>query len=191
MQILEVIISNNGKPTEEIINAISNAFPDKSFNTLKGYIYSLHKSGYINVKDGDNKIFLIGVNSSAYVALDKAKNQQQESKESKNVFNIGQIHGQVAMGNTGGSYELNMSNVFNQSMCDGLKEAISAADNQNIDNAEREEIKFLLQQILETLQESQKPPEGLIKKISAAIQKHSWIAAPIATQAFNLLARNF
>ena len=83
MQVLEVIISNEGKPTEEIINSLLTAFPNKSFNTLKGYISSLHNSGYITVQYADNKIFFIGVNSSAYSALDTAKNQPQESNSQK------------------------------------------------------------------------------------------------------------
>ena len=191
MQVLEVIVSNEGKTTGEIINAVSSAFPNKSFNTLKGYISLLHNSGYITIKYADDKIFFIGVNSSAYSALDTAKSQPQESNSPKNVFNIGNIQGQVAMGNTGGSYELNMSNAFNQTISEGLKAAISAADNQKINNSEREEIKLLIQQILEYLQESQKPPQGLIQEISARFQKHSWIAAPIATQALNFLSKIF
>ena len=187
MQVLKIVIENEGKTADEILGAISAAFPNKTYNTLKGYINTLGEAGYLSVQYGYNRICYIGVNPSAHAALDKAENTVAEPNRAS--FNIGQIHGQVAMGNSGGSYNFTMTNAFREAMSAGLTEAASLANNRGIDAAEREEIKQLLRQILASLRQSENPPQNLVSKLSALFQKHSWIAAPIATQALNLLAK--
>ena len=192
MKVLEIIIENSAKPVEEIINAVCRAFPCESYALLEGYIYQLGKDKYLSVQSGDNRIVGIFVNPSAYVALREVKDAPAEKASTQvNIGSIGNISGQFAVGNKGGSYDMHVSNVVIHEMSNGLKEVLTLADKQSLNPFELEQIKKITRQIFESLDKSEPPPQSLIKQFDSFMQKHSWIAAPLATAFLNVLAKFF
>lgn len=186
MQVLEIITKNEGRPADEIISAISDIFPKLPYKAICGYLYKLQSKEYISVLNGDNKIIHIGVNYSAYEALCELQNGSDKPNNAGQTFNIGQVHGQIAMGNSGGAYNFNMSVEFIQAMDKSLKDILVSIDEHLQDkSAESEEIKSLVKQILEALRKSEAPPKGVIERFDACLQKHSWISAPIASTLLN------
>ena len=189
MKVLEIIIENAAKSAEEIINVVCRAFPNEPYSLIEGYIYQLDRQKYISVQSGDNRIFAIVVNPSAHVALHEKKTEPEEKMTQH--FNIGVIHGQVAMGNRGGSYNMNLSNTVVREMTDGLKNVLTMSERRMTDELEREQLKRLVTRIVESLEKQEPPPQGLIEKLDSFMQRHSWISAPLAAAFLNTLVKLF
>ena len=58
-----------------------------------------------------------------------------------------------------------------------------------ISSSEATQIKELLRQILKCLDKSDAPPVSLLEELSSRIQKHAWIAAPLATMLLKFLEK--
>ena len=191
-KILEVVMENTGKSTEEIINALSRAFPRESYALLESYIYQLRNKGYLSVQNGDNRIVAIGVNPSAYVALRESNDASGKSASTQiNIGSVGNISGQFAVGNKGGTYEMHVSKSIIHAMNGGLQEVLALADKQPLNPFEREQLKKVLQQIIESLEKSEQPPRGLIEQLDSFLQCHTWISAPLAGAFINTLLKLF
>lgn len=192
MKVLAQVVSNADLPANEIMPAVCAAFPHESYALLEGYIYQLGREKYLSVQSGDNRIVAIAVNPSAYVALRESKDAPEEKSSTQiHIGSIGNVSGQFAVGNKGGSYDMHVSNVVIHSMSNGLKEVLTLADKQSLNPFEREQIKKIARQIFESLDKSEPPPQGLIEQFDSFMQKHSWISAPLATAFLNVLAKLF
>ena len=192
MKVLSQVVENADLPENEIMSAVCAAFPRESYSLIAGYIYQLGKDKYLSVQSGDNRIVGIFVNPSAYVALREVKDAPAEKASTQvNIGSIGNISGQFAVGNKGGSYDMHVSNVVIHEMSNGLKEVLTLADKQSLNPFELEQIKKITRQIFESLDKSEPPPQSLIKQFDSFMQKHSWIAAPLATAFLNVLAKFF
>ena len=103
-------------------------------------------------------------------------------------FNFGNVYGAAAIGNTDGTYNLSVSNRFTKTLKTGLQEALNAADAQTaISSREISEIKELLIQILNSLEKEEPPAKGALERMSEYVQRHAWIASPIAGAAIRFL----
>lgn len=192
MKVLEVVTANANKTADEIINAVYRAFPNDPYDLLEGYIYQLGKEKYLAVQPGDNRIFAIHVNSTAYVALREWKSAPAEKSTTQiNVGSIGNVSGQLAIGNKGGSYDMRVSKIVVNEMSDGLKNVIAMSDRRMTNELEREQFKRLVEKILESLNKSESPSQGLIEQLDSFLQRHSWISAPLATAFLNALGKLF
>ena len=195
MKVLAAVVANADLPAKEIMPAVSAAFPRETYALLKGYIYQLRDKGYLAVQCGDNRIVAIGVNASAYVALHEGNDAPAEKVSRQfnfNVSHVGQIHGsQFAMGNEGGSYDMRVSKNVVHAMSGGLREIIAQADKQSLNPFEREQLKKVLSQIIESLDKSEPVPQGLLERFDSFLQRHSWISAPLAAAFLNALSKLF
>ena len=193
MKVLEVVIENAAKPAEEIINAVCRAFPRESYALLESYIYQLRGEGYLSIMKGDNRIVAIRVNPSAYIALRESKNAPEEKSSTQiSIGSIGNVSGQIAIGNKGGSYDMRVSKNFIRSVAGDFREIIPLIESQaSLNPFEREQLKKDIQQVLVALEKSELPPQGIIARIDAFLQKHSWLSAPIASTFLNALTKLF
>ena len=190
MKVLAVVVANAALPANEVMPAVCAAFPHESYALLAGYIYELRGKGYLSVQEGDNRIVAVAVNPSAYVALRDGEPEERSSMNI-NVGTIGNVSGQLAIGNRGGSYDMHVSKVVVNEMSDGLKNVLAMSDRRMTDELEREQFKRLIEKILESLNKSEPPPQGLIERLDSFLQKHSWISAPLATAFLNALSKLF
>lgn len=189
MKILAVVVDNADFP-KQIMSAVSEAFPNETEKLLKGYIYEFRKKGYVSLLEGDNGINSVHVNPSAYRALREHKDAPDEKFTPQ--FNIGTIHGgQFAMGNKGGSYNMSLSKTVVHEMSSGLKNVLEMSDRRMTDELEREQLKYLVNKIVESLDKSEPPPQSLIEKLDSFMQRHSWISAPLAAAFLNTLSKLF
>lgn len=191
MQILKIVVENQKLNAAEIIKLIQATFPNEPLDFLKGCIHSLKNDGYLSVTVADGKIIYIGVNPSAYVALRESTNTKPASVVTNPVVNIRNMHGQVISGGTVGDYyNFDSPVTFEDSMTDCLKNILPEVDSQTkASPIERQKIVELLNQILVCLEKSEKPPQNLLTKLDAFLQKHSWLSAPIASVALQHLAK--
>ena len=189
MQVLDVIIRNEGKSPREIFFSLSNEFPNQSYNTLKGYVLELESQGYLSLMYADNDIAIISVNQSAHSALDYAKNHETTSHENA-TFQFGNIYGPVSMGNHGGTYTMNSTNIFRQAASSSLNDVLSLVDDR-ADDSDREEIKQLLKQVISAIDNQKPVPESLMERLDTFMQNHSWISAPIATTFLHMITKFF
>ena len=190
MEVLKVVVSNDNLPANERMSAVSAAFPNYSYALLEGYIYQLRAKGYLSVQSGDNRIVAIGVNPSAYVALHEGTTEPvEESSTQINIGSIGNVSGQVVLGNKGGSYNMHVTKIMMNETNNALKSILTLADNQSVNPFERERIKKIVTQIAESFSKSEPPPKGLIEQLDSFAQKHSWISAPLAAALLQSLSK--
>ena len=76
-------------------------------------------------------------------------------------------------------------------MSGGLEEVIKLADKQSLNPFEREQVKKVARQILESIDKSEAVPQSLIEQLDSFLQKHSWISAPLAAAFLNALTKLF
>lgn len=191
-RILEVVIANAALPPTEIMSAVCAAFPNEPYALIAGYIYQLGKKGYLAVESGDDRIIAVAINPSAYVALHEMKNKPEEKSSPQiHIGNISEVRGQLAIGNRGGSYDMHVSENVINAMSGGLEEVITLADKQSLNLFERERIKKIAQQIIESLDKAESPSQNLIEQLDSFLQKHSWISAPLAAAFLNALTKLF
>ena len=192
-KILAVVVDNAGKSADEIINAVCRAFPRETYATIEGYLYQFRNKGYLSLLAGDNRIINISVNSSAHVALREADDVPVQTASTQiHIGSItGVVGGNIGVGNKGGSYNTNVTKIFAGSMQGGLQEVLALADKQPLNPFEREQLKKILRQILDAVEKSEPPPQGLIEQLDAFLQRHSWISAPIAAAALTALSKLF
>ena len=193
-KILAVVVENAGKSADEIINAVCRALPLENYATIRGYLYQFERKGYLSLLEGDNRIINIGVNSSAYVALREVDDVPVQTSSPQ--INIGAITNSSVAGfafgiGNKGNYDLSVTNTFISSMRGGLQDVLALADKQPMNPFEREQLKKIVRQILEAVEKSEPPPQGLIERLDAFLQRHSWISAPIAAAALNALSKLF
>lgn len=188
MKVLSQVVENADLPENEIMSAVCAAFPRESYSLIAGYIYQLRDKEYLTILDSDNRIVAIKINPSAYVALREDDDADEHTTQN---FNIGAIHGQVAMGNKGGSYNMSLSKAIARDMSDGLKNVLTISEKRITDELEREQLKRLVTRIVESLEKQEPPPQGLIEKLDSFLQKHSWISAPLAAAFLNALSKLF
>ena len=148
----------------------------------------LNQRIYLSAKQG-------GINPSAYVALHEMKNKPEEKPSTQitvgNIGTISNVSGQVAIGNKGGSYDMHVSKNIINVMSGGLEEVIKLADKQSLNPFEREQVKKVARQILESIDKSEAVPQSLIEQLDSFLQKHSWISAPLAAAFLNALTKLF
>lgn len=191
-KILEIVIANAALPPTEIMSAVCAAFPNEPYALIEGYIYQLGRKKYLSVESGDNRIVAIHINPSAYVALHEMKNSPEEKASTQiSIGNISGVRGQVAIGNKGGSYDMNVSESVIHAMRGGLNDVLALADKQSLNPFEREQLKKNLRLILESLDKAESPPQNLIEQLDSFLQKHSWISAPLAAAFLNALTKLF
>ena len=189
-KILSVVTANANLPPAEIIPAVSAAFPNESYGSLMGYIYRFRDSGYLSIVEGDNRIVAVEVNPSAYVALTESQTvSEDKSSTNININTITGVNGQLAIGNRGDSYQIDIGRTVIREMRSGLDEVLALADKQQINPFEREQIKKLIRQVLDETGDETPPEKNLLERFDAFMQCHSWIAAPIATAFLNALIK--
>lgn len=189
MKVLAVVIENKDKSVDAIINSLRQAFPRESYATIEGYIYQLKNKGYLAVQPGDDRIFEIHVNPSAYVALREGDDTSEKVTTQINVGSIGNVSGQLALGNMNGSYNVHVSKNIVNEMASGLRNVLPLAERKMTNELEREQLKYLVNRIVESLDKSEPPPKNLIEKLDSFLQKHSWISAPLAAAFINALSK--
>lgn len=192
-KILAVVVDNAAKSADEIINAVCRAFPLENYATIQGYIYQFRNKGYLSLLEGDNRIINIRVNPSAYVALHEADDVPAQTASTQiqiNSITNSSVAG-IGVVNKSSVVNTTVTNTFISSMCGGLKDVLALADKQQLNPFEREQLKKILNQILEAVEKSEPPPQGLIEQLDAFLQRHSWISAPIATAALTALSKLF
>lgn len=192
-KILAVVVENAGKSADEIINAVCRALPFEKYETIKGYLYQFKRKGYLSLLEGDNRIINISVNSSAYVALCEADDVPAQTSSPQihiNSITNSSVAG-IGVGNKGSVVNTTVTNTFISSMRGGLQDVLALADKQPMNPFEREQLKKIVRQILAAVDKSEPPPQGLIERLDAFLQRHSWISAPIAAAALNALSKFF
>lgn len=190
MKVLSVVVANADLPPNEIMSAVYAAFPRESYALLEGYIYQLKSKGYLSVLHDDNRIVEIHVNPSAYVALREGDDTSEKTSTQIHIGSIGNVSGQVTLGNNKDvSFDMRVSKTIINEMASGLKNVLPLAERRMTNELEREQLKHLVNRIVESLDKSEPPPKNLIEKLDSFLQKHSWISAPLAAAFINTLSK--
>lgn len=129
------------------------------------------------------------MNGSAFARLQDLKEKPNVPSQS---VNINQNYGSLAMGDNRGATVTtnNIVKELKRSVGDDLRNILLQIDRRNdLDAQEAAQLKELLRQIAEQPDNSEQAPPFLLAQLSAKIQKHAWIASPIAITIINLLQK--
>ena len=155
---------------------------------IKSYLYHLKKEGFVTLLCADDDILRVDVNASAFARLQDLKEKPNVPSQS---VSINQNYGSLAMGDNRGANVTtnNLVKELKRSVGDDLRNLLLQIDKHNLDEQEAAQLRELLRQIAERLDSSDTAPIFLLEQLSAKIQKHAWIASPIAATIINLLQK--
>lgn len=154
---------------------------------IEGYLFRLEEERLIELIIGGDEIQRILIRGCA-----RARRRERPEPRSVQTINIRQGYGAVSIGDNRNSTITvqQISYQMRQEVSADLLQLFNTVDKRTgLDSTEAMQIKELLRQMLKCLEKSDTPPTGLLSELSERIQKHSWIAAPLATLLLKFLER--
>lgn len=156
---------------------------DMPWVEVESILNQLSKEGLIELTYGGDDLQRITVLPAARAFF---LEQAEKSEFTIAPININQSQGNFSMnfGDNRGAVISSQYSTYQIKQLFGadLKMLLEEVDRHSeLFSTEATEIKEILRQMLKNLEGSKEPPKGLLPNLSEKIQKHSWIAAPLAT----------
>jgi len=155
------------------IEAVHEKLPEFTEEIIEGSINDLDKQRCFKVLRGDSTIIHLMVLPEAlgYLRESEELKTKTSTQPAMQSFHVKNNYGAVGI-NTG----TNINNTFNLGDLDRL-----ISENTEAGSPDREELNEL-RQTLQSITENEIPiSKGYLSRFSAAIQKHAWIAGPVAS----------
>ena len=189
-EILKVLIEQEDAGTFLCRDTLEHLF-DVPWSTVESYLTRLAEEKYLTLVYGDDEILRIFINASTRARLLEAPSTAPMSIPPLNIYNRG---GNITMGigdNRGANITIQQVRYeMKQTVQADLLQMYNTVDRHTeISSSEATQIKELLRQILKCLDKSDAPPVSLLEELSSRIQKHAWIAAPLATMLLKFLEK--